>query len=766
MKLLWLHLLVYIQVLLPHGLCTKNSTQRENHHVTGNRRVKRGWIWNEMSVTEEQIQLPFYVGKLRSDKRNGVYALEGEFSNSIFKVNEDTGDIQGYQRLDREKKATYTLTALLIDKNTRKTLEEPGIFIIRLIDINDNSPLFTQETYNASIPEMSPLDKLVIKVTAVDADDPTISGHATVRYTILQGYEKFRIDENTGSIYPTATNLDRETQASYELILQAKDMPGHNGGLSSTAKVIVHLSDINDNYPVFTKNSFTFEVPEDRRVGEEVGKISVEDIDEPQNRNTKYKFLDERYQQWFEVRTNAKTNEGIIILKKPLDYESIYKEFKVDIEATDPTIDRRASPHDRSKSITRVLIKVLDVDEPPEFMPPVYNFAVMENLKETLAGAVKAVDPDAAKKSVRYSLKEDRDDIIISDKGSIFIKKPFDREVSAWQNITVIAEEIDSYPRKASSAPVYIQVLDENDNAPELAAPYNPRVCETVNTKHVIINITATDKDDMGPGMKFIFFSKGHEDNFTVQDNRDNTASVIVKKGTFNRDIAKFYLLPIIITDNGRPPQSSTNTLTINICKCNEKGEFTFCEEAAKLAAVSVSTIAIVLVSIFLILLVVLAVLFIRKMQSKNPLILGKNPAEIHEQLVTYDEEGGGEMDTNSYDVSVLNSVRRNVVRPKHEVEPGPAFYAQVQKPSRNGDMFSMIEAKKEDADNDGQELPYDTLHIFGYEGSESIVESLSSLESGSSDSEIDYDVLNEWGPRFKMLADLYGLEHLEGFSY
>ncbi|XP_075045103.1 cadherin-5 [Mixophyes fleayi] len=767
MKLLWLHLLVTLSG--PLVLCTKERRHQDRHHVKDNRRVKRDWVWNEMSVHEEQTKLPFYIGKLKTSqiKPNSRFALQGEYANSIFRVKEDTGDIYGFERLDREKKSQYELTALFVDRNTNKTLERPEVFVIRLIDINDNAPIFTQEAYNASVPEMSSHSVSVTVVSAVDADDPTVAGHATVRYKIIQGQENFSINENTGEIFTVVSNLDRETQASYEVIVQAKDSPGLVGGFSSTVTVTIHLKDINDNFPTFTEKLFTFNVPEDRRVGDVVGKISVQDLDEPQNRNTKYTFLKERFQEWFQIRTNAQTNEGILILKKPLNFESKDNVFSMNIEATDPSIDLRVAKQEKLKSTAEVVVKVLDVDEPPEFSSPFYHFKVKEDVKLKSIGYVSATDPDAAKRSVRYSANVNRDDPIrVSNTGSIYIEKSLDRETNAWHNLTVIAEEVDSPTKKASSVNVYIQVLDVNDNAPEFAEPYTPKVCENTANEHVILRISSTDKDEMTPGVKFTYYSAEKENNFTVLDNHDNTASIIVKNGAFNRDVAKFYYLPIVISDNGSPEQSSTNTLTITVCKCNEKGEFTFCEEAAKLVAVSVPTLIIVFISIFLILLVVTVLLILKRMQNRRPIILGKNPAEIHEQLVTYDEEGGGEMDTNSYDVSVLNSVRRNVVRPKREVDPGPILYAQVQKPSRNGEMFSVIEAKKDEADNDGEGLPYDTLHIFGYEGSESTVESLSSLESGSSDSEIDYDVLNDWGPRFKMLADLYGLEQLEEFSY
>lgn len=74
--------------------------------------------------------------------------------------------------------------------------------------------------------------------------------------------------------------------------------------------------------------------------------------------------------------------------------------------------------------------------------------------------------------------------------------------------------------------------------------------------------------------------------------------------------------------------------------------------------------------------------------------------------------------------------------------------------------MAVMIEMKKDEADHDHDGPPYDTLHIYRDEGAESLAESLSSLGSSSSGgSNLDYDFLSDWGPRFRTLAELYGLE-------
>ncbi|XP_008563237.1 PREDICTED: cadherin-5-like [Galeopterus variegatus] len=255
----------------------------------------------------------------------------------------------------------------------------------------------------------------------------------------------------------------------------------------------------------------------------------------------------------------------------------------------------------------------------------------------------------------------------------------------------------------------------------------------------------------------------------------DNTANITVKYRQFDRERAKVHFLPVLISDNGKPSLTGTSTLAVAVCKCNEHGEFTFCEDMAAQAGVSIQT----LVAIFLCILAITVIsllIFLRRRLRKQARALGKSMPEIQEQLVTYDEEGGGEMDTTSYDVSVLNSVRHGggAKSPRLSPDARPPLYARVQKPPRrtpgahggSGDMAAMIEVKKDEADHDGGGPPYDTLHVYGYEGSESVAESLSSLGTDSSDSDTDYDFLNDWGPRFKMLAELYGSDLQEELLY
>ncbi|XP_004626098.1 cadherin-5 [Octodon degus] len=771
----------YLGMLVAAAMAGCDPTQPDTPNLQCiHRRQKRDWIWNQMYVDEEKnTSLPYYVGKIKSNmnRRNAKYVLQGEAANNIFQVNPETGDVYAFARLDREKVSSYPLVALIVDKDTDKNLEPPSTFTIKVHDINDNWPVFTHRLFNASVLEMSPGGTSVMRLTAVDADDPTVAEHTTVMYQILKGGDNFAID-NSGLITTAKQNMDREVQARYEIVVEARDAQGLRGE-SGTATVLITLQDINDNFPIFAQSMYTFSVPENIHVGSSVGSLFVEDPDEPQNRMTKFEIVGGEYRDTFTIETDPTRNEGIIKPIKPLDYELIQKYLFV-VEATDPTINLRYSRDRSGKNKARVIINVLDVDEPPVFQRRFYHFLLKENQKKHLIGSVLAKDPDKTKSKIGYSIRKTSDKgqfFQITKQGDIYNEKELDREISPWYNLTVEANELDSNGNptgKESIVQVHIEILDENDNAPEFAQPYDPKVCENAAQGKLVMQISAVDKDITPQNVKFKFALGTDDSNFTLIDNHDNTANITVKYGPFDPEHTKFHYLPVLISDSGSPSLTSTNTLTVVVCKCDQQGHFTFCEEAAAQAGVSIQA----LVAIFLCILtiaVITLLIFLRRRLRKQAQAHGKCVTEIHEQLVTYDEEGGGEMDTTSYDVSVLNSVRAGAGKaPRSMLDARTPIYTTAQKPPRRppavhsgpGEMATMIEVKKEEADQDGGVPPYDTLHIYDYEGSESIVESLSSLGTDSNDSDIDYDFLNDWGPRFKMLAELYGSSPWEELGY
>ncbi|KAB0400305.1 hypothetical protein E2I00_017212, partial [Balaenoptera physalus] len=239
-----------------------------------------------------------------------------------------------------------------------------------------------------------------------------------------------------------------------------------------------------------------------------------------------------------------------------------------------------------------------------------------------------------------------------------------------------------------------------------------------------------------------------------------NTAGVYARRGGFSRQKQDLYLLPIVISDGGIPPMSSTNTLTIKVCGCDVNGALLSCNAEAYILNAGLSTGALIAILACIVILLVIVVLFVTlRRQKKEPLIVFEEE-DVRENIITYDDEGGGEEDTEAFDIATLQNpdgingfIPRKDIKPEYQYMPRPGL-----RPAPNSvDVDDFINTRIQEADNDPTAPPYDSIQIYGYEGRGSVAGSLSSLESATTDSDLDYDYLQNWGPRFKKLADLYG---------
>ncbi|XP_057565519.1 cadherin-18 isoform X3 [Hippopotamus amphibius kiboko] len=665
---------------------TRNQTKHIEGETEVHHRPKRGWVWNQFFVLEEHMGPdPQYVGKLHSnsDKGDGSvkYILTGEGAGTIFIIDDTTGDIHSTKSLDREQKTHYVLHAQAIDRRTNKPLEPESEFIIKVQDINDNAPKFTDGPYIVTVPEMSDMGTSVLQVTATDADDPTYGNSARVVYSILQGQPYFSVDPKTGVIRTALHNMDREAREHYSVVIQAKDMAGQVGGLSGSTTVNITLTDVNDNPPRFPQKHYQLYVPESAQVGSAVGKIKANDADTGSNADMTYSIINGDGIGIFSISTDKETREGILSLKKPLNYEK-KKSYTLNIEGANTHLDFRFSHLGPFKDATMLKIIVGDVDEPPLFSMPSYVMEVYENAKiGTIVGTVLAQDPDSANSLVRYFINYNAEDErffnIDANTGTIKTTKILDREETPWYNITVAASENDN-PSLLSHVTVGIRVLDVNDNPPELAREYDIVVCENSKPGQVIHTISATDKDDFANGPRFNFFLDEHlsiNPNFTLKDNE------------------------------------------------------------------------------------AIVVLFITLRRSKKePLIISEE--DVRENVVTYDDEGGGEEDTEAFDITALRNPSaaeefkyRRDIRPEVKLTPRHQTLSTLE----TIDVQEFIKQRLAEADLDPSVPPYDSLQTYAYEGQRSEAGSISSLDSATTQSDQDYQYLGDWGPEFKKLAELYG---------
>ncbi|XP_045746958.1 cadherin-8 isoform X1 [Mirounga angustirostris] len=735
-------------------------------------RSKRGWVWNQMFVLEEfSGPEPILVGRLHTDLDPGSkkikYILSGDGAGTIFQINDITGDIHAIKRLDREEKAEYTLTAQAVDWETNKPLEPPSEFIIKVQDINDNAPEFLNGPYHATVPEMSILGTSVTNVTATDADDPVYGNSAKLVYSILEGQPYFSIEPETAIIKTALPNMDREAKEEYLVVIQAKDMGGHSGGLSGTTTLTVTLTDVNDNPPKFAQSLYHFSVPEDVILGTSIGRVKANDQDIGENAQSSYDIIDGDGTALFEITSDAQAQDGIIRLRKPLDFET-KKSYTLKVEAANVHIDPRFSGRGPFKDTATVKIVVEDADEPPVFSSPTYLLEVHENAAlNSVIGQVTARDPDITSSPIRFSIDRhtdlERQFNINADDGKITLATPLDRELSVWHNITIIATEIRNHSQ-ISRVPVAIKVLDVNDNAPEFASEYEAFLCENGKPGQVIQTVSAMDKDDPKNGHYFLYSllpEMVNNPNFTIKKNEDNSLSILAKHNGFNRQKQEVYLLPIIISDSGNPPLSSTSTLTIRVCGCSSDGVVQSCNVEAYVLPIGLSMGALIAILACIILLLVIVVLFVTLRRHKNEPLIIKDDEDVRENIIRYDDEGGGEEDTEAFDIATLqNPDGINGFLPRKDIKPDLQFMPrQGLAPVPNGvDVDEFINVRLHEADNDPTAPPYDSIQIYGYEGRGSVAGSLSSLESTTSDSDQNFDYLSDWGPRFKRLGELYSV--------
>ncbi|KAF4084592.1 hypothetical protein AMELA_G00107880 [Ameiurus melas] len=770
----------------------------EGTSVRALRREKRGWVWNQFFVLEEYAEdKPLYVGKLHSDLDNGdgsvKYILSGEGAGTTFTLDDSTGDIHAIQRLDREMKEHYILRAQATHRHTGRALEPESRFVVKIQDINDNEPKFLDGPYQATVPEMSPVGTSVIRVTATDSDDPSYGNSARVVYSVVKGQPYFSVDRHTGEVRVSLPDMDREVKGQYEVVIQAKDMAGQLGGLAGTTTVNVTLSDVNDNPPRFTQKLYQMSVLESAPIGTVVGHIQAQDQDLGINAEMRYRAIDGDGRDAFDISTDSTNTYGVITVKQRLDFETA-RSYTLKVEAANTHADKRFSAKGPFIDVATVQVNVEDVDEPPQFSATLYYAEVREDAEiGSVPITISARDPDAANNSVRYMIDRVSDpdqyfSVGVSN-GSLTTVLPLDREENSWHNLTVVAMETNN-PLKSASVSVAIRVLDVNDNPPSLTHHYEAFLCDNARAGQLVQSLKAVDADEPigGPNFRFTLSPETQKNpNFTLIDNHDNSARVLTRRsGWVSQSV---YHIPITVSDGGEPVQSSTHTLTVRVCECDADGDVSSCRNAephtlpADLSTAALTT----MLACGIIVLVMLVLMLFLSSSTKKPFPADEEE-NVRENIVHYDDEGGGEEDTVAFDITklwkthtealsyaelALNGSQGHVdnkhIKPnitlrqekQPEIQSLSCYVSQTDanKYSTNANgstMHGYVLAKLCQVDLDAEVPPYDSLQTYTFEGEGSVAESLSSLHSND-EIELDYDYLDEWGPRFHTLAELYG---------
>ncbi|XP_075337526.1 protocadherin gamma-A4-like isoform X34 [Odontesthes bonariensis] len=522
------------------------------------------------------------------------------------------------RKLDRETQQEINLCLTAVDGGYP---QRSGTVLIQVIvlDANDNSPVFSQVVYKASLPENSPPNTLVVTVSAFDADEG-INGEVTYGFGHVSETDEnvFSIDSKTGEIRVIGIT-DFEKKKSFELRVMAKD----GLGLSSYAKVCIDLTDENDNGPVVYLKSLSNPIPEDLSPGTEVGIINVQDRDSGNNGLVRCSI-----QQGvpFKLVPSIK-NYYSLVTTEQLDRELV-SDYNITITAT----DEGSPPLSSSKTVQ---LFVADInDNPPVFEEQSYSAYVSENNKpgSTLC-SVTARDPDWRQNgTVIYSLLPGEVNgapvssylSVNGDTGVIHAVRSFDYEQFRSFKVHVMARDNGS-PPLSSNVSVSVFISDVNDNSPQILYPapegssfMTELVPKAAHGGSLVSKVIAVDADSgqnawlsyhivksTDPGLFSIGLHSGE-----IRTQRDISESDSMKQN-----------LIVAVKDNGQPSLSATCAMYLlisdNLAEVPELKDISYDEKNSKLTSYLI--IALVSVSTFFLtfIIIILGVRFCRRRKPR-----------------------------------------------------------------------------------------------------------------------------------------------------
>lgn len=451
--------------------------------------------------------------------------------------------------LDREEKDNYLLNITASDGIfTAKAVVE-----VKVLDANDNSPICEESLYSESVPEDSPAGRLILQVSATDAD---IRSNAQISFELQGiGSELFIIDSDTGEL-KTLLPLDREEQDEHRFRVRAVD----GGGRYCESDIHISVEDVNDNPPQFSSDPYTITVFENTETGTFVAKLLANDIDAGLNSDIVYSLVTSA-DGFFSIDEHT----GVISLERALDRE-VQSVYELRARASD-----QGSP--RLAALCQVVVSVLDInDNPPVFEHREYAATVSEDVAPgTQLLRVQAASRDAdANGEISYSIISGNEHGMFSVEprtGDVFVIEPLDYEASHEYYITIEATDGGS-PPLSDMATVNINLTDVNDNRPVFNQDvYTAVISEDTDLGKTVLAVVAEDLD--GPSYHLVRYAivDGNQGSpFTI----DPVRGELKVARQLDRERTSGYTLTVVASDNGVPPLSSSAMINIDISDVND----------------------------------------------------------------------------------------------------------------------------------------------------------------------------------------------------
>ncbi|CAJ0943074.1 unnamed protein product, partial [Mesorhabditis belari] len=503
------------------------------------------FIAKETATTGEVIGLLTTMDKDSNINAQVKYRRDGSMSEmtysiisgntSLFSIESDTGKLLLLNDLDAEINASHELIVEVKDGGSPR-LSATTRVLIDVLNINDNSPQFSQNFYQATVKENDALNSLVLQVDAEDCDNEDQN-----LYQIIDCDEcAFKIN-STGALL-LSESLERDGhngKSSYNFRIRATDT-GRVYKRSTDVKIEIKIEDVNDNSPTISNRRVDYFIPSIVKAGDLVFYVAADDLDE--NDRLRFKLFGNDA-DFFQIN-----RQGLLFAKNDLPLKT---EFSFGCTVVDTV------GHKSSTSFT-----LYPTNNPnfPTFTPLSNDYIkISENVKRQITQVNASVARDS-KIPIEYSIESSNERHFSIDPMGNLRTNGLDFEKE--RNVTVIVSGCTKEsPSLCALLPIQIHLNDQNDNAPIFEKQlYTINVMENSNCR-VLLTVKAVDIDD-GQNSEIIY---SLPDQFKHKFSIDRKSGELFLLVPLDREERKRYELTVTATDQGEPPRNGTTLVQIEI---------------------------------------------------------------------------------------------------------------------------------------------------------------------------------------------------------
>ncbi|XP_016520990.1 protocadherin alpha-C2 isoform X4 [Poecilia formosa] len=525
--------------------------------------------------------------------------------------------------LDREEKAVHKLILTAVDGGVPVRSGTANI-IVRVQDTNDNPPQFDKQTYTINMAENTPIGTLVVNLNATDLDEGSNSEivYSFTLYTSEKTQDVFTLNPNTGEITVKGT-IDYEDMKFYEMHIEAKDKGAHP--LLGQCKIMVDVTDMNDNFPEITVQSVKNTVPENVPVGTVIALVGVSDRDTGDN--GKINISIHEAMPFILNKSSDRPTHYNLIVSEPLDREKV-PEYDITLIAR----DTGKPPLSDNETIT---VHLLDVnDNAPQFPQSFYTIRVMENnAPGSLLSSLTAFDPDLHENQylVYFIIEKEIANTSMSmlfsinpENGNLYALKTFDYEIEKEFLFHIEARDSGS-PPLSSNVTVHIIIVDQNDNAPVIVSPWRAhgsvveeKIPRSTDKGSLVAKVIALDTDSVhNSRITYQFLQVTDASLFSL----DQYNGEIRTMRMFSYKDSRHHRLVVVAKDNGEPALSATVTIKLLTVETDVKAYSDMTEMPLEYDIFSDINLYLVigLASVSFLLLITILVTIVLKCQKAKP---------------------------------------------------------------------------------------------------------------------------------------------------